>query len=118
MPVDYESAQETDFDGAATYTHIHAFLVKQKHKKAADVLRKAVKEVVVLKEDVKMNGPSLDAIIKEWQDLKAKGDESSSSCVSVPCLVRTVSYNRPLHVIPAPIARTRTQTQTQTVRPG
>ena len=99
MPVDYESAQETDFDDAATYTHIHAFLVKQKHSKAAGALRKAVKEVVVLKEDVKIDGPSLDDIIKEWQDLKAKGDESSSSCASVPCLVRMVSHNRPLHVI-------------------
>ena len=56
----------------ATYTYIYAFLVKQEHKKAADALKKVVKDVVVLKDGMEPEGPSLDAIIKEWKELKEK----------------------------------------------
>ncbi len=45
--------------------------MKQEHKKAAEALKKAVKDVVVLKEGME-EGPSLDAIIKEWKELKEK----------------------------------------------
>ena len=46
--------------------------MKQEHKKAADALKKAVKDIVVLKDGMEAEGPSLDAIIKEWKELKEK----------------------------------------------
>ena len=74
----HQPAKRPDLGLPATYTHIHAFLVKKSHKKAAEALKKAVKDIVVLKEDVTVDGPLLDAIIKEWKELKAKEEESSS----------------------------------------
>ncbi|KAI9065386.1 hypothetical protein FKP32DRAFT_489121 [Trametes sanguinea] len=73
--------EKTSVDGnlAATYTYIYAFLLKREHSKAAEALKKAVKDVVVLKEGVGSDGPSLDAIIKEWKELKEKSAAKESS---------------------------------------
>ncbi|KAI0647413.1 hypothetical protein C8Q79DRAFT_625996 [Trametes meyenii] len=57
---------------AATYASIYSFLLKKEHKKAAEALKKAVKDVVVLKDGVGSGSPSLDVIVKEWKALKAK----------------------------------------------
>lgn len=57
---------------AATYTYVYAFLVKQGQKKAAEALKKAAKDVVVLKDGVEAEGPSLERIVKEWKELKEK----------------------------------------------
>ncbi len=46
--------------------------MKQEHRKAAEALKKAVKDVVVLKEGAEAEGPSLDVILKEWKDMKEK----------------------------------------------
>ena len=51
-------------------------MVQQKQTKAAEALKNAVKDVVVLKDGVKAKGPSLEQIIKEWKDLKAKAASS------------------------------------------
>ena len=59
----------------ATYGLIHAFLKSQSLTKAADALRKSVKDVIVLHDDVKQEGPSLHEIIVEWKKLKEKADE-------------------------------------------
>ncbi|KAI0672858.1 hypothetical protein C8Q78DRAFT_684222 [Trametes maxima] len=57
---------------AATYASIYSFLLKKEHTKAAEALKKAVKDVVVLKDGVGSEGPSLDVIVKEWKEFKAK----------------------------------------------
>ena len=56
----------------ATYTLIHAFLTKHSHTKAAQAVKKAAKEVVILKDGVEIEGPQLDEIIVEWKLLVAK----------------------------------------------
>ena len=61
---------------AAIYTLIHAFLMKNSHTKAAQAVKKAAKEVVILKDDIDIEGPHLDEIIAQWKILK------TSSCVS------------------------------------
>jgi hypothetical protein len=58
----------------ATYTLIHAFLTKRSHTKVALALKKAVKDVVILKDDVNVEGPQLDEIVKHWKLLAAKKD--------------------------------------------
>ncbi|KIM79595.1 hypothetical protein PILCRDRAFT_549464 [Piloderma croceum F 1598] len=69
---------------AATYTLIHAFLTKRSHTKVALALKKAARDVVILKDDVDVDGPQLDEIIKQWKawaskrDLSGSGDDSSS----------------------------------------
>lgn len=61
----------------ATYTLIHAFLTKQSHIKAAQAVKKAAKEVVILKDDVELEGPQLDEIIRDWKAASQKKEESS-----------------------------------------
>ena len=56
---------------AAIYTLIHAFLTKHSHTKAAQAVKKAAKEVVILKDDIDIEGPQLDEIIAQWKLLKA-----------------------------------------------
>ncbi|TBU65470.1 hypothetical protein BD310DRAFT_864148, partial [Dichomitus squalens] len=75
------AVQQGDGNLASTYTYIYTFLVKQEHNKAAYALKKAVKDVVVLKDGVNPEGPSLERIIKEWKELKEKaaGEVSSES---------------------------------------
>lgn len=61
---------------SATYTLIHAFLTKQLHTKAAQAVKKAAKEVVVLRDDIKLEGPQLDEIIKQWKSDSQKKESS------------------------------------------
>jgi hypothetical protein len=56
----------------ATYTLIHAFLTKRSHTKVALALKKAVKDVVILKDVVDVEGPQLDEIVKQWKVLTAR----------------------------------------------
>lgn len=63
----------------ATYTLIHAFLTKHSHAKAAEAVKKAAKAVVVLKDDIKVEGPQLDEIIEQWKQISQK--KSKQSCV-------------------------------------
>ena len=58
----------------ATYTLIHAFLTKRLHTKVALALKKAVKDIVILKDDVGVEGPQLDEIVRQWKTLVAKQD--------------------------------------------
>lgn len=50
-----------------TYTLIYAFLTQKSLTKAANALKKEVKDVVVLKDGVKHEGPSLEDIINQWK---------------------------------------------------
>ena len=61
----------------ATYTLIHAFLSKHSHAKAAEAVKKAAKEVVVLKDDIKVDGPQLDEIIEQWKQISQKNVKKS-----------------------------------------
>ena len=65
-----------------TYTLIHSFLLKQSHLKVAQALKKAAKNVVILKDDVDPEGPSLDVILKEWKSYCAN-KTAHISCVKV-----------------------------------
>lgn len=69
---------KSDFYLIATYTLIHSFLTKHSHVKAAQAVKKAAKDVVVLKDDIETNGPQLDQIIKEW---KASSEKKESYVV-------------------------------------
>lgn len=60
---------------SAIYTLIHAFLTKNSHTKAAQAVKKAAKEVVILKDDIDIEGPQLDEIILQWKLL------TTPSCV-------------------------------------
>lgn len=60
----------------ATYALIHAFLVKQSHTKAAQAVKKAAKEVVVLDDQTSVDEPHLDKIIQIWKESQKK--ESSN----------------------------------------
>ena len=55
---------------------IHAFLTKQLHTKAAQAVKRAAKEVVVLKDDIELEGPQLDEIIKQWKSDSQKKESS------------------------------------------
>ncbi|KAF9261427.1 hypothetical protein L218DRAFT_1001704 [Marasmius fiardii PR-910] len=66
-----------DANLATTYTLIHAFLTKRSHSKAAEALKKAAKEVVILKDGIAVEGPQLDEIIQQWKAMTAKNDDSS-----------------------------------------
>lgn len=77
---------------AAIYTLIHAFLSKHSHTKAAQAVKKAAKEIVILKDDIDIEGPQLDEIIAQWkivQELSRKAladstsSESDSDCTCV-----------------------------------
>jgi hypothetical protein len=41
-------------------------------------LKKAVKDVVILKDDVDVEGPQLDEIVKQWKALNAKNNDGLS----------------------------------------
>ncbi|KAI6109665.1 hypothetical protein F5141DRAFT_801381 [Pisolithus sp. B1] len=55
-----------------TYTLIYRFLKKQSHVKAAKAVKKAAKGVVVLRDDVELDGPQLDEIVNEWEAQRKK----------------------------------------------
>lgn len=62
---------------AAIYTLIYTFLVQKSLTKTAQALKKEVKGVVVLKDGVKPEGPSLVDILHEWRMQQSK----QASCV-------------------------------------
>lgn len=62
---------------SATYTLIHSFLRKQSHNKVADALKKAAKALVILKDDIEIEGPQLDEIIQIWKLIKQNDNTSS-----------------------------------------
>jgi hypothetical protein len=58
---------------AVTYSLIYAFLKKQAQTKAADAVKKAARNIIVLKDDLQLEGPQLDEIVKQWKELQAAG---------------------------------------------
>jgi hypothetical protein len=82
----------------AIYTLIHAFLSKNSHAKAAQAVKKAAKDIVILKDDIDIEGPQLDEIIAQWKLLKASsrnasGDSSSSESDS-DCMYSFIKRRR------------------------
>ncbi|KAJ8583743.1 hypothetical protein M405DRAFT_828055 [Rhizopogon salebrosus TDB-379] len=63
---------------AVTYSLIYAFLKKQAQTKAADAVKKAARNIIVLKDDLQLEGPQLDEIVKQWKELQAAGSSSES----------------------------------------
>lgn len=57
---------------AATYTLIYAFLTRRSHDKAAEAVKKAAKDIVVLKDGLTVDGPTLDEVVKMWKALTVK----------------------------------------------
>lgn len=51
----------------ATYTLIYAFLADKSLKKTAQALKKEVRDVVVLKDGLKLESPSLEVILQQWK---------------------------------------------------
>ncbi|KAG2061497.1 hypothetical protein BDR06DRAFT_946942 [Suillus hirtellus] len=66
----------SDANLAVTYSLIYAFLKQQSQTKAADAVKKAARNIIVLKDDLKLEGSSLDEIVKQWKESHA--DDSSS----------------------------------------
>ena len=54
---------------AATYALIYSFLTKQAHTKAAEAVRKAAKDIVVLKDASLADETSLDEIVRKWKTM-------------------------------------------------
>ncbi len=54
---------------SATYALIYSFLTKQSHKKAAEAVKQAAKDIVVLKDGTAPVDASLDEIVKKWKTL-------------------------------------------------
>ncbi|KAF8844812.1 hypothetical protein BDN67DRAFT_962251 [Paxillus ammoniavirescens] len=74
-----------DGNAAATYTLIYNFLRKQSHRKAAEAVKKAAKDSVVLRDDIEQEGPQLEDIVKQWkakQNAKSEVPDSSSESSS------------------------------------
>ncbi|KIK94288.1 hypothetical protein PAXRUDRAFT_828150 [Paxillus rubicundulus Ve08.2h10] len=70
---------------AATYTLVYNFLKKQSHRKAAEAVKKAAKDFVVLRDDIEQEGPQLEDIVKQWkakQNAKPEAPDSSSESSS------------------------------------
>jgi hypothetical protein len=63
----------------ATYALIYSFLLAHSHVKAAAAVKKAVKDIVVLKENVPADDDSLDKIVKWWKGKKV-ADASVNLC--------------------------------------
>jgi hypothetical protein len=66
----------------ATYTLIYAFLTQKSLAKTAQALKKEVKDVVVLKDGVKPEGPSLDEILQQWK-ITQQNKSASCACLSL-----------------------------------
>jgi len=56
------------------YTLIHSFLKERSHTKAASALKKAVNGIVTIDDAAIHDGPTLQRILEEWKELKAKAD--------------------------------------------
>ena len=67
---------------SAIYSLIHAFLSKHSHTKAAQAVKKAAREIVILKDDIDLEGPQLDEIIAQWKLLKASSQKASADSSS------------------------------------
>lgn len=81
----------------ATYTLIYSFLKKQSQNKAAEAVKNAAKDVVVLKDGVDVDGPPLDEVVKMWKALTV---ESSyvlpSRLISGSLLILNIEERRAL----------------------
>jgi hypothetical protein len=60
---------------SATYTLIHAFLVKRAHVKAAQALKNSVEKRLVLKDHAIPKGPTLEDIIRLWKARRKEDQE-------------------------------------------
>ena len=54
---------------SATYALIYSFLTKQAHTKAAEAVKKAAKDIVVLTDGTSKEDTSLDEIVSKWKTL-------------------------------------------------
>ncbi|KAG1778513.1 hypothetical protein EV702DRAFT_156883 [Suillus placidus] len=61
----------SDANLAVTYSLIYAFLKQQSQTKAADAVKKAARNIIVLKDDLQLEGPPLDEIVKQWKESHA-----------------------------------------------
>lgn len=76
---------------AKTYALIYHFLKKQSHVKAAKAVKKAAKGVVILRDDVDLDGPQLGEIVSKWE---AQSEKSKSGDGKHPkTSKKTVDYN-------------------------
>ncbi|KAG2116530.1 uncharacterized protein F5147DRAFT_347538 [Suillus discolor] len=71
----------SDANLAVTYSLIYAFLKQQSQTKAADAVKKAARNIIVLKDDLQLKGSSLDEIVKQWKESHTNDSSSDSNCV-------------------------------------
>lgn len=72
----------------ATYALIYSFLSAHSHVKAAAAVKKAVKDIVILKANVSANDVSLEEIVRSW---KAKKEaDALVNLTSVACQFNNV----------------------------
>jgi hypothetical protein len=68
----------------ATYTLIYAFLTDKSLTKTAQALKKEVRDVVVLKDGLKPESPSLDVILQQW---KSREEQTNKPIACVPMII-------------------------------
>jgi hypothetical protein len=54
-----------------TYSLIYVFLKQQSQAKAADAVKKAARNIIVLKDDLQLEGSPLDEIVRQWKESHA-----------------------------------------------
>ncbi|KAF8509686.1 hypothetical protein JB92DRAFT_492384 [Gautieria morchelliformis] len=75
-------SETSDGGLAATYTLVYSFLTARSHEKAAAAVKKAAKDIVVLKDNVTVNEAPLDEIVKWWKAKREADAKNISSSVS------------------------------------
>ncbi|KAG2364511.1 SRP40, C-terminal domain-containing protein [Suillus spraguei] len=68
----------SDTNLAVTYSLIYVFLKQQSQTKAADAVKKAARNIIVLKDDLQLEGSPLDEIVKQWKESRANNSSSDS----------------------------------------
>ncbi|KAG1891470.1 hypothetical protein F4604DRAFT_1706515 [Suillus subluteus] len=68
----------SDANLAVTYSLIYVFLKQQSQTKAADAVKKAARNIIVLKDDLQLEGLPLDEIVKQWKESRANDSSSDS----------------------------------------
>jgi hypothetical protein len=68
----------SDASLAVTYSLIYVFLKQQSQAKAADAVKKAARNIIVLKDDLQLEGSPLDEIVRQWKESHANDSSSDS----------------------------------------
>ena len=87
----------------ATYSLIYSFLTERSHFKAAEAVKKAAKDMVIVKGH--QDGPTLPVIVNQWKKFTTERGKETSPCV----LGLTTSTTFNLTASPSRIKSTRSR---------